>query len=112
MTVNNWVIANTKVKLNLKQICEGDTWNRFIVIHCIRKSDRGAIEDIYIAGAENELPKSGEKHSYVVDTGRGYGGRGTVTVVNSFLIDNKIIMALLDPVKVNENKKLPVYVFK
>ena len=105
------VIMNTKHKTTMEDAVK---WfeHPCTILDCIRKSDRGKVEKIYILGAISNYADNGEILRYVVDTGRGYGGRGSIVVHNSITIKNLQIVDTADALRIDEKQKLPIYVFK
>lgn len=106
-----YVIRSTKKKMNIPQVID---WyeHDFTLIHAIRSSERGAVEEIYIAGAGHGysvLP--GEKSKYISDTGFGHGGKGTIQIINlAEFTKGKQLKRVLSFETLNNKKKLPLWI--
>ena len=114
--LNNWVIMNTKQKMNIHQAIKWFDIDDMVIIRARRCSNRGANEDIYILGAGgNYGVKRRQVVKYKTDTGNGYGGTGELVIadiVRSGKLYNNKIMSTCDIISLNEKIKLPIWVFK
>ena len=111
--MNKWVIMNTQEKLKLSDVIAWWESPEGVIIHCIRESNRGKVEDIYILGALGTYIQNGRNvYNYITDTGNGYGGTGKLYILNYMTFHNGMIMSVKNPNKINEIKKFPLWVFK
>jgi hypothetical protein len=118
--MGRWVIMNTKRKMNIIEAIKWFNAGEMTIIHGLRTSSRGAVEDVYILGASTGYGYVGNIYGYVTDTGRGYGGTGQITVLNILTCDSSgnvydssgNIIDIENSNNTDKIKKLPVWVFK
>ena len=108
-----WVIMDAKEKVNIYQAMEWWGSDTGVIIHCRRESNRGKVEEVYILGAYGEYVHNGKiDYDYITDTGNGYGGTGKLYTLNYMTFKNNMIISVKHPDKINEVRKLPLWVFK
>lgn len=101
----DWVIMNTKKKMTITEAFNWYNSRDCEILECLRASERGARDTIYVIGSGYGYGNVGQRASYITDTGLGYGGKGTVTI-------NKIYHANDMDKLVNSKIKHGVWVFK
>lgn len=79
----NWVVHNTKKKMNLEEIVKwfGD---KCTILECSRLSDRGKSDKVYVVGASSNYGNILGVYMYVTDTGKGYGGHGRMKIFSIY----------------------------
>ncbi|MBO5388428.1 MAG: hypothetical protein J6A59_09845 [Lachnospiraceae bacterium] len=106
----DYVIRNIKNKMNVNEVINWFDYG-ITIVHAMRISDRGAREEIYVVGARaNYGLHLNEFKNYISDTGRGHGGKGKLKVLNLIESDGEMIMSVMNPIKLDENKRMPIWV--
>ena len=110
------VILNTKYKMNGYGAVNWFDSDEFTLIQATRMSNRNVVEPIYIIGAGIGYKlHSGDRIDYITDTGKGYGGKGTLIINNIYKSGKKYsnnIMPIDCKNGFNEIIKLPLWVMK
>lgn len=106
--MDRWVIMNTKKTATLE---EAVIWfgSDCTIIQGLRKSERGALKPVYILGGTAHYGNVGDKVGYVTDTGRGYGGKGTIHIENEMNVTGNILIG--NPIY-SKIQKREIWVFK
>lgn len=107
-----FVISNEKHNKTLRDICkffaDGNRHWGITVHQCTRISNRGKVEEIYVAGALGSYGVGvGDTTDYITCTNIGYGGYGRLKI-NA--IHNFAYTTDLDTV--DNKKKLPLWIMK
>lgn len=114
--MNNIVMMNTKYKMNCYGAVNWFDSDELTLIQATRISNRNVVETIYILGAGVGYNiHSGDRLTYITDTGRGYGGKGELIINNIYKAGRKYrddILIIECKTKVNEVAKYPVWVMK
>ena len=112
MVAKRFVIYNNKAKVTLKDICEffakGNKHWGITVHQCTRISNRGKVEDVYVAGALGHYGVSeGDTIDYITCTDNGYGGYGKLKIhaIHNFAYTT-------DLNTIDNKKKLPLWIMK
>lgn len=110
-------IANLKRKMTLREISENYGIGFTITVsYCIRSSERGKNEDIYILDVDNltdihrGMTIDYESFTARRQQGTGCSGKLVIKSVNT-LYDGKV-MSTDNIMEINENIKLPIWVRK
>ena len=107
-------ISNGNRKAKIRELSEvyGMTGNIF-VNHCIRESDKGKIEEIYIVSIEKECNmRRGDVFNYQTVTDKGFGGSGKVTVKTANVVRRGLVMVTDNIMEVNEEIRLPIWILR
>lgn len=107
-----FVIRNVKKKLNIQETI---SWYKgsMTIIKCVRFSNRGAIEDIYIIGSGIGYKGLTVNNvvDYISDNGMKHTGKGVVRIQNVITVnEDGTIRDILNPITYRYNTKLPVWV--
>lgn len=116
MKLSQMVMMNTKYKMNIHGAINWFDADELTIFKATRLSNRNVVETIYIIGAgKGYCVNSGDRISYITDTGKGYGGKGELIIYDIIVSGKKYgnnIIQIQNKTSLNEVIKLPIWVLK